>query len=269
MAARHRSWTDDQLERAVSSQRSWRSVARELGLKGTSSGVIRGLKRRAEILGLDSSHFVGSRTWSDADLRVAIAAANTWSDVLRAIDVSDTAEARARVKGRTTRLGIDTAHLQKAPAPVPPSIDAPALTNLRDAAPTIAAAWFALRGCAVAIPLEPQEYDLLVTFRTGVQRLQVKSTTYRGADGKWQVGIGRHPYSFETQACKVPYDPDSIDGFVIVNGDGLIYLIPTAAVAGQVALTLDAYQRYAVGSASSLLSHADPTAGTTSAVVSG
>lgn len=94
----------------------------------------------------------------------------------------------------------------------------------------------------------------MVTFPAGVQRLQVKSTTYRGADGKWQVGIGRHPYSSERGEGKVPYDPDSIDAFVIVNGEGLIYLIPVAAVVGRVGLVLDAYQNYIVGSATSLLS---------------
>lgn len=258
VTAGRRTWTDDQLTRAVSSQRSWRSVAKELGLRGNSSGVIRGLKRRADQLGLDWSHFIGNRTWSDADLRNAVEQASTWSDVLRAIDVSDTADARARIKGRAGRLGIDTSHLRKASGPARLCVGAPATGNLRDAAPTIAAAWFALRGCAVAVPLEPQEYDLLVTLPSGIQRLQVKSTTYRGANGKWQVGIGRHPYSFETGTGKVPYDPDSIDGFVIVNGDGLIYLVPIAAVAGQVGLILDSYERYLVGSAVSLLSDADP-----------
>jgi hypothetical protein len=34
-------------------------------------------------------------------------------------------------------------------------------TMLRVAAPAMAMAWFALRGCAVALPVEPQEYDLL------------------------------------------------------------------------------------------------------------
>lgn len=248
-----RTWTDEQLESAVASQRSWRAVARDLGLKGTSAGVIRTLKRHSGRLGLDSSHFIGSRTWTDAELRAAVANAASWSDVICALGLSDTADTRARTKGRAIRLGLDTTHLRRAPPEPPLSLGPADLGNLRDAAPAIAATWFALRGCPVAVPLEPQEYDLLVTFPTGVQRVQVKTTTYRGTDGKWQVGIGRHPYSFEKDAGKVAYDPDSIDAFVIVRGDGLLYLIPMAAVAGKVGLILDAYDQYVVGSAESLV----------------
>ena len=105
----------------------------------------------------------------------------------------------------------------------------------------------------MAVPLEPQEYDLLVTFPSGVRRLQVKSTTYRGVDGRWQVGIGRHPCAYERNASKVAYDPDLIDIFAVVNGDGDIYLIPIGSVAGKVSLVLDAYQPCRVGSAASLL----------------
>ncbi|MDX6283024.1 MAG: endonuclease, partial [Kribbellaceae bacterium] len=37
-------------------------------------------------------------------------------------------------------------------------------------------AWFAMRGCAVALPVEPQLYDLLVTTPDGIQRVQIKSS---------------------------------------------------------------------------------------------
>jgi hypothetical protein len=252
--ARRVSWTDQQLTAAVLSQRSWRAVARELGLKGTSAGVIRTLKRHAVRLGLDTSHFIGSRSWTDADLRTAIAAAATWADVIRDLGVSDTADARARAKSRALRLGLDVSHLRAIPVPPRFSAGAADPRNLRDAAPAIVAAWFALRGCAVSVPLEPQDYDLLVALPTGVQRIQVKTTTYRGSDGKWQVGIGRHPYAYEKEVGKIAYDPESIEAFAIVRGDGLLYLIPIAAVAGRSGLVLDAYERYLVGSAASLLS---------------
>lgn len=242
----------------MASQRSWRSAARKLGLKGTSTGVIRTLKRHSVRLGLDTSHFTGSRSWTDVDLRAAVTGASTWSDVIRALDVSDTADARARAKGRALRLGLDVTHLRRPAAATAPSVGASDLGNLRNAAPTIFAAWLALHGCAVSVPLEPQEYDLLVTFPAGVQRLQVKTTTYRGADGKWQVGIGRHPYAYEKNAGKIAHDPETIDAFAIVRGDGLLYLIPVAAVAGRTGLVLDAYERYVVGSAASLLFDLDP-----------
>ncbi|HEY0689761.1 MAG TPA: hypothetical protein VGD71_12050 [Kribbella sp.] len=48
-----RTWTDAQLRDAVEESQSWRAVARALGLKGTSAGVIRTVKRHAKRLGLE------------------------------------------------------------------------------------------------------------------------------------------------------------------------------------------------------------------------
>ena len=113
--------------------------------------------------------------------------------------------------------------------------------------------WFMLRGSAVSVPVEPQEYDLLVTAPGGIERVQVKSTTNRGSDGKWSVGVGRRPYSLDKTAGKAPYDPDSLDCFFIVDGHGGLYLIPSRCLAGRTSITLDAYAPYRVGDASSLL----------------
>jgi hypothetical protein len=159
------------------------------------------------------------------------------------------------MKGHAARLGLDVSHLRQItsqPQPVA-SLASAELSMLRVAAPSIAMAWFALRGCPVALPIEPQEYDLMVTMPKGVQRVQVKTTTNRAADGKWQVGVGRRPYSLDKTAGKAPYDPDSLDLFFIVDGDGGIYLIPSRVLAGRVGIILDAYAPYKVGDASSLL----------------
>lgn len=117
----------------------------------------------------------------------------------------------------------------------------------------IAAAWFALHGLAIAFPSEPRSYDLLVTMPKGIRRVQVKSTTSRRASGKWQVGVGHRPYSLDKTAGKVPYDPDLIDYFLVINGIGETYLIPTPVVVGLTTIHLDGYGDYKVGDASSLL----------------
>src|SRR5437773_8123647 len=106
------SWTDDDLRVAISEQRSWRATARPLGLRGTSAGSIRALKRRAQTMGLDTAHFRGKRTWSDGALRSAVAAADSWSDVLRRLDLTDRADSRTVLRGHAVRLGLDISHLE-------------------------------------------------------------------------------------------------------------------------------------------------------------
>jgi hypothetical protein len=51
----------------------------------------------------------------------------------------------------------------------------------------------------------------------------------------------------------MPYDPDVIDYFFIVDGDYDMYLIPSRIVAGRVAIQLRTYRKYLVGNASALL----------------
>ncbi|MFD0559820.1 hypothetical protein FB566_0472 [Stackebrandtia endophytica] len=52
----------------------------------------------------------------------------------------------------------------------------------------------------------------------------------------------------------VPYDPDEVDLLFIVDGDGWMYLIELAAVAGKTVLSLNAYRRYRCGNVGALLS---------------
>src|SRR5439155_7867205 len=81
--------------------------------------------------------------------------------------------------------------------------------------------------------------------------------------GYWQVGIGRRPYVLDKSAGKMPYDPDSIDLFFIVLGDGSIYVIPSVVLAGRTGISADNYAPYRVGDASSLLRSWAPAAADT------
>ncbi|GAA1717207.1 hypothetical protein GCM10009745_77390 [Kribbella yunnanensis] len=251
-----RSWTDDDLRSAVQNNHSWRGVARAVGLKSASAGAIRTVQRHATRLELETSHFTGQRRWSDRQLREAVAAASTWAGVLAALDVIDSGENRVRVKGHAVRLGVDYAHL-KAPCELGQAdqvFEEPVrLESLRYAASAVAMAWFTLRGCAVALPIEPQKYDLLVTTAKGTQRVQVKTCSARNSRGYWDVGIGRRPYTLDKTASKMPYDPDAIDMFFILLGDGSIYVIPSLVLAGRKSISADNYAPYRVGDASSLL----------------
>lgn len=248
-----RTWTDAQLSEAVASSPSWRAVARALGLKNTSTGAIR---RHAARLELDTSHFTGQRRWSDQRLRESVASASCWADVIAALGIVDNGAERVRIKGHAIRLGLDCTHLKSPVAQPAPSdvFDEPVRPEmLRYSAAALAMAWFSLRGCAVALPIEPQAYDLLVTTSKGIRRVQVKSCAARDKRGYWQVGVGRRPYILDKSASKMPYDPESIDLFFIVLGDGSIYVIPSSVLAGRVGISAENYTAYRVGDASSLL----------------
>lgn len=253
-------WTDADLEAAITSQRSWRGTARALNLKGTSSGTLRALKRRATELQLDTSHFTGQRQWSDRELADAVAEASSWSDVLRRLGLTDQAGARIRVKGHAVRLGVDTSHL--AQPRVPRDFALPELVPHLDCLPRcaeqFASAWFSLRGALVARPDQPAACDLLVLFGGGHKRVQVKTTTFRGPHGTWTVNIGRRPYILDKSASRQPYDPDDLDYFFIIDGDLAVHLIPSQVVAGRAAINVGAYQEFRVGDAWSLFESRGP-----------
>lgn len=164
------------------------------------------------------------------------------------------------MRRRAEQLGLDTSHFagqrRWVGKPLPPGEDGlpsllPESGNIREAGAAIAAAWFLLRGCNTSIPIEPTHYDLLVSTPSGIKRIQVKTTTFSGKDG-WVVQVARRPYSAGNQARLAPYAPESLDFFFILDGDLNIYLIPSAVIAGRVAIVLRCYSAYIVGSAAGL-----------------
>jgi hypothetical protein len=164
------------------------------------------------------------------------------------------------VKSHTVRLDLDTDHLNavnhagRQPPEAVPLVSALRIEPkyLRVAAPVMAAAWFMIRGCAVSFPAEPTVYDLLADTPQGIMRVQVKSTTSARKDG-WQVGVGHHPDTHSKKGYLLAYSPDEIDLFFIVDGDMTMYLIPSRAIAGRVAILLRTYRKYIVGNAGGLI----------------
>lgn len=221
--------------------------------------MLRTVKRHAERLELDTSHFTHQRTWSDAALRDAVTTSGTWTEVVESLGLVESGESRARVKGHAVRLGLDVAHLQSTtPKPARDELHElrPTKDRLRAAAESIAITWFTIRGIAVAMPTEPSTYDLLATTAGGVRRVQVKSGTRATPTGGYVVIVGRRPYSVERNGNLVPYDPDDLDFFFVVEGGGGILLIPVAAIAGRTMIDTAGHSAYRVGDASSLLAEA-------------
>ena len=54
--------------------------------------------------------------------------------------------------------------------------------------------------------------------------------------------VSRRPYSVGKIAPRMPYDPDVIDYFFIVDGDLDMYLIPSRVIAGRVRSCCDTYE---------------------------
>ena len=180
--------------------------------------------------------------------------AESWDELLTALGVApDDMDGRTRVKAQAVRLGLDLARLKNGTGNADGPAEAkPDLKYLRDAATCIAASWFALCGFTAAIPVEPAVYDLLVSMPDGIKRVQVKTTTHYSRDG-WMVGVGRRPYSVGNRERLVPYDPELIDQFFIMDGDLTMYLIPGRVIAGRVAILLRTYAKYIVGNAAGLM----------------
>jgi hypothetical protein len=247
-----RTWSDSQLVSAVAVSRSWRGVMRELGLCVTSDGSIQVVKRQVVRLGLDTSHFTGQRRWSDAQLKQAITNAYSWREVFTDLGMLGSGDDRTRVKAHAVRLGLDLSRLDVPDKEITErSVFRPDIKHLREAGTAIATMWFLLCGYNASIPIEPALYDLLVSMPDGIKRVQVKTTTYNKAG--WAVSVGRRPYTTDNRGPLVPYDPDLIDLFFILDGDLTMYVIPSQVIAGRVAILLNNYSAYVVGSAAFLM----------------
>lgn len=233
---RARTYTDERLVAALSASKSWRGVLRELGLVTSSSATMRSVRAEADRLGLDYSHFVGQRRWTDAEIRAAIAESESWTAVTARLGVEADAGA-SLIKGHAARIGADTTHLRVTSRASTTDKLAPTLDHLDRAGPALAAAWYLLCGIDVSWPLEPSRYDLLACAVAGIRRVQVKTTRTRAGDS-WKV------YLSTTRGERRTYDPDEIDDFFIIDGDLNYYLIPVAVVGGLHAVHLNAYGRY-------------------------
>lgn len=236
--ARTPSYSDSDLADAVRSSRSWREVLRRLRLAQSSGASMASVRARSSRNGLDFSHFVGQRRWTDEDLRVAVKRESSWTDVVRALEIEG-GSSIPTVQGHSARLGLNTSHLAPRRGTRPFDRLLPDAVYLNRAGPMLAAAWFSLCGCEVSWPLEPCRYDLLITKDSNVRRVQVKTSTTR-AGASWKV------YLSTTRSGRRPYSPDEIDDFFVIDGELNHYLIPFAAVGGLHAIHLRSYRQYLV-----------------------
>ncbi|WP_422758797.1 hypothetical protein [Paenarthrobacter sp. C1] len=100
-------WSDDQLREAVRSATSYSGVLRNLGLRGKET---KSLKRHITRLELSTEHFKPVRSYSDEQLKEAVAASLTVSEVLRRLGMTPRGGSHAHVSKRIQRMGLDNSH---------------------------------------------------------------------------------------------------------------------------------------------------------------
>src|SRR5258708_13050955 len=124
---------------AVYQAQSWRGVLRNLGLY--QNGPIPVVKREAQRLGLDASHFGSRVRWTDARLTAALDEAASWPQLLSALGMRpESRRSREKGKARAAQLGLALYHLARPPRtqtklPERPTFLPPALSLLRNPPP--------------------------------------------------------------------------------------------------------------------------------------
>jgi hypothetical protein len=103
---------------------------------------------------------------------------------------------------------------------------------------TDAIAWFGRHGWSVCLPLiDSQPYDLVVDDGTSLQRVQVKTTTYRSRYGIHVVSLATRGgnQSFHTSKA---FDPNACELLYVLTDGGDRYLIPTGVIRSSTTISL-------------------------------
>ncbi|WP_345430416.1 group I intron-associated PD-(D/E)XK endonuclease [Actinoallomurus vinaceus] len=190
------------------------------------------------------------RTYTDQQLRDAVASAACWGDVLESVGKTRKAD-NTWVRRRAEQLGLDTSHFAARRGSMIPAVrgdmpfkGGPPHRVQGRLGTSAAIQWFLERGYMVSMPIEPTAYDLVVESDDGLQRVQVKTTEYQ-KNGIYYATITWTQYVADAQSNAhgryrhAPYADGTIDYFFIVAGDGKRYLIPQSVVRGlkQIGLT--------------------------------
>lgn len=220
-----RTWTDDDLRAAIASSLTWTSVLRGLGLAGRSGGSLTAARRRAEQLGLDTSHLprrggAAPRTWSDEELARAVAAATSLAGVFRELGLHVGGSAWQRMQEHIVRLELDTAHFtRRLPADRRRTEGQPAWSDeeLRAALPGARSVSEVMRRLGIAVSSHAQRRRILDRIRA----LELPTDELAGrrwAEGLQQPGRRRTPLAQLLVAGREPGSTSGLKRRLIEEG---------------------------------------------------
>ena len=234
-----RTWTDEQLIKAIAETHSWRAATRALGMGSTSSYEL--VPRRAAELRLDTSHFRGKRSWTDEALAAAVAESKSWSGVGR------------RLHGGTSRESVDSMR-EMAPygvADIAPSkaTSSPGEPDNRSTRPDICElrnGGRVSRCRVVRITRLPGQLGRRRAPARPHRRQEWRNPTSPGQEyssgADWRRNRGceaEPPQSFQGRRhARRPqcYESTDFDLFFVLTGEGHVFLIPLRDVAGMTSM---------------------------------
>jgi hypothetical protein len=239
--------TDERLAEAVRNSLSWTQALRLMGFAGSVKTKQRAaVAGRASLLGLDTRHLDHGRpgprvSWTIEQLEEAVASSKSVSEVCRKLKTH-----HRGVNAAIKTLELKTEHFNDHfgyavdPFPAEPIPE----TGLREAAESLAAGWYALRGYSVFVQASSnQSYDLVVLKDSAI-KVQVKSTNCRMPRG-WSINVARTGRSSDWTPR--PYAAGDFDELFVVTGDGRYYRLPASTAVGKNSLLLTSgYDRYLV-----------------------
>lgn len=105
---------------------------------------------------------------------------------------------------------------------------------------TDAIGWFGANGYQVSLPLvDAQPYDLIVDDGVRLQRVQVKTTTYRSPYGIFAVLLETRGGNQSFTTWK-PFDPTAVELLYVLTDDGARHLIPADVITSRRQINLGA-----------------------------
>ena len=123
----------------------------------------------------------------------------------------------------------------------------------------LAAFWFGARGATVFMPFfhNPRDFDFIVDWGEGVQRIQVKTST-QFRNGRWDVSVCTRGGNRSWSGLVKHLDPSQYEYLFVVVADGRQWLIPSAEVEGgsHVCLGGPKYEKYELEPGQPLLQNA-------------
>lgn len=102
----------------------------------------------------------------------------------------------------------------------------------------IAIGWFCQNGLTVSIPLtDSQDYDLVVDTIDGLDRVQVKTTSYKRR-GKFTVSLSVKGGNRTSKGRIKKIDKSKVDSVFVITADNTCYWIPTHCIESEYSITL-------------------------------